>query len=95
MEKIAVYPGSFDPITNGHMDIITRASKMYDKLVVAVLVNKQKKSLFTVEERVELIKKSTVDIPNVEVDSFSGLFVDYCTQKEIHSYKGIESIIRF
>ncbi|MGP1410387.1 MAG: pantetheine-phosphate adenylyltransferase [Peptoanaerobacter stomatis] len=96
MEKIAVYPGSFDPITNGHMDIITRASKMYDKLVVAVLVNKQKKSLFTVEERVELIKKSTVDIPNVEVDSFSGLFVDYCTQKEIHiAIRGLRALSDF
>lgn len=83
MEKIAVYPGSFDPITNGHMDIITRASKMYDKLVVAVLVNKKKQSMFTVKERLDLIKKTTSDIKNVEVDSFSGLFIDYCIKNKI------------
>ncbi len=75
--NIAVYPGSFDPITNGHLDIITRGAKIYDKLIVAVLVNMDKKCLFDIEERVELIKKVTKDLKNVEVLSFDGLLVDF------------------
>ncbi len=74
---IAVYPGSFDPTTNGHLDIITRASKLCDKLIVAVLENPSKKPLFTVEERVEHLKIILKDYPNVEVRSFSGLLVDF------------------
>ena len=75
--NIAVYPGSFDPITNGHLDIITRAAKIYDKLIVAVLINVDKKCLFTIQERVNLIKKVTKDLKNVEVLSFDGLLVDF------------------
>ena len=75
--NIAVYPGSFDPITNGHLDIITRGSKIYDKLIVAVLINVDKKSLFSIEERVDLIKKVTKNLNNVEVISFEGLLVDF------------------
>lgn len=74
--KIAVYPGSFDPITNGHLDIITRGATVFDKLIVGVLVNVEKKGLFNVEERVELIKKVTKNFKNVEVVSFNGLLID-------------------
>lgn len=92
----AVYPGSFDPITNGHIDIIKRASKMYDKLVVAVLVNQSKKSLFTLQERVEMIKEAVKDYKNVEVDSFSGLFVDYCMKNDIAiSIRGLRAMSDF
>ena len=79
--KISIYPGSFDPITNGHIDIIERASKISDKLIVSVLNNVEKKSLFTVDERVQMIKESTKHFQNVEVDSFDGLLVDYAKSK--------------
>lgn len=75
--KIAVYPGSFDPVTNGHLDIITRGAKVFDKLIVGVLVNVDKKGLFDIEERVELIKRVTRNIENVEVVSFNGLLIDF------------------
>lgn len=75
--KIAVYPGSFDPITNGHLDVIRRASRIYDKLIVGVLTNGSKKPLFTVDERMEMIESVTADIENVCIDSFSGLLVDF------------------
>ena len=74
---IAVYPGSFDPVTNGHIDIIQRAAKLTDTLYVAVLTNPSKKPTFTVEERINLLKKVTEDIPNVRVEPFSGLLIDY------------------
>lgn len=74
---IAVYPGSFDPVTNGHIDIIQRAAKLTDTLYVAVLTNPSKKPTFTVEERINLLKKVTEDIPNVKVEPFSGLLIDY------------------
>ena len=75
--KRAIYPGSFDPVTNGHVDIILRSSKIVDKLIVVVLNNSAKKSLFSVEERVSMLKELTKDLPNVEVTSFDGLLVDY------------------
>ena len=75
--KIAVYPGSFDPITNGHLDIIKRGAKVFDKIIVAVLVNVDKKYIFEIDERVELIKRVTRDIGNVEVRSFNGLVVNF------------------
>ena len=75
--KRALYPGSFDPVTNGHVDIILRSSKIVDKLIVGVLNNSAKKSLFSVEERVSMLKELTKDLPNVEVTSFDGLLVDY------------------
>lgn len=75
--KRAIYPGSFDPVTNGHVDIILRSSKIVDRLIVGVLNNSVKKSLFSVEERVSMLKELTKDLPNVEVTSFDGLLVDY------------------
>jgi pantetheine-phosphate adenylyltransferase len=75
--RIAVCPGSFDPITYGHLDIITRAAKVFDELYVVVLSNSSKQPLFSVEERIELIDTVTKNIPNVKVDSFQGLLVDY------------------
>lgn len=77
MERIAVIPGSFDPVTNGHLDIITRGARIFDKIYIVVLNNESKHPLFTVEERVELIKEATKDIPNAIADSYSGLLVDY------------------
>ena len=77
MKKIAVCPGSFDPITNGHIDIIQRGAKVFDELHVVVLNNSSKNPLFSVEERIDLIRKVTSHIPNVKIDSFQGLLVDY------------------
>ena len=75
--KIAVYPGSFDPVTNGHLDIIKRASGVCDKVVVGVLNNANKSPMFTVGERMDMLRSVTADLKNVEVDSFSGLLVDF------------------
>ena len=77
MEKIAVYPGSFDPVTNGHLDIIKRSAKIFDKLYVAILENSAKTPAFSMEERVEFLKKVTLDMDNVVIDKFSGLLVNY------------------
>ena len=79
--RIAVYPGSFDPITNGHLDIIKRASKLYDRLVVGVLDNINKKPLFSALERKEMIDAEIKDLPNVSCDVFSGLLVDFAKQQ--------------
>jgi pantetheine-phosphate adenylyltransferase len=80
-EKVAIYPGSFDPITNGHWDLIQRASRLFGQLIVAVLTNLDKQPLFTVEERVAMLRQVTEGIPNVTVDTFSGLLVDYAERK--------------
>lgn len=81
--KSAIYPGSFDPVTLGHMDIIKRAASLFDKLYVGVLINQNKKQLFTLEERLEILKEATKEIPNVEVICFEGLLADYCKMNEI------------
>jgi len=75
--SIAIYPGSFDPITNGHLDIATRAAKIFEKLIIGVYETPNKPLLFTTEERVELIREAIADLPNVEVESFRGLTVDF------------------
>lgn len=94
--KKGIYPGSFDPVTNGHLDIIHRGSKICDKLIVSVLNNPNKKSLFTVEERVKMIKESTKQYKNVEVDSFSGLLIDYAEdQKADAIIKGLRAVSDF
>jgi len=79
---VAIYPGSFDPLTNGHLDLIFRAAKLVDRLIVAVLNNSQKQSLFTVAERMEMIRLSVEGAENVEVDSFDGLLVDYAARRQ-------------
>lgn len=84
MSKLAIYPGSFDPITNGHINIIERSLLIFDKLVVAVAINASKNALFTLEERVAMIKEATRNNPNVIIDSFEGLLADYVAEKEIN-----------
>jgi len=79
--KTAIYPGTFDPITNGHLSILTRALKIFDKLIIAILNNPQKAPLFSLDERISLIKQVLKDKPNIEIDSFDGLLVDYVVQK--------------
>ena len=79
--KIAVYPGSFDPITSGHLNIIRRASKIFDKLIVCALINAVKNPMFSLEERVNLIQRVTRDLPNVEVDGSSELLADYAKRR--------------
>ena len=79
--KIAIYPGSFDPITLGHLDIIRRASGLFDRLIVAVMHNQNKKPMFSVEERKEMLRRTTADLPNVEIESFGGLLADYAHSK--------------
>jgi len=94
--KRVVCPGSFDPITFGHLDIIERASKLFDEVVIAVLVNKTKSTLFTVPERIEMISEVTAKFPNVRVDSWSGLLVDYCVENNIGVIvKGLRAITDF
>ncbi|MBM7835126.1 pantetheine-phosphate adenylyltransferase [Clostridium sardiniense] len=94
--KSAIYPGSFDPITNGHLDVIERGARIFDKIIVAVLINVEKKGLFDIEERVELIKKATQGIGNVEIISFEGLLIDLLKQKETNIIlKGLRTVMDF
>ncbi len=95
---IAICPGSFDPITIGHLDIISRSAKMFGKVIVVVMsnINKKNSGSFTVEERVEMIKKSVADIPNVEVDHFEGLLADYAKLKNAGAIiKGLRAVTDF
>ncbi|MEU2620171.1 pantetheine-phosphate adenylyltransferase [Streptomyces sp. NPDC007157] len=92
----AVCPGSFDPITNGHLDIIARASRLYDEVYVAVMINKSKKGLFEIDERIDLIRQVTADYGNVRVEAFHGLLVDFCKQREIPAIvKGLRAVSDF
>ena len=94
--KTAVYPGSFDPVTNGHLDIIRRAAEIFDKVIVAVFVNKSKKSAFTVNERVEMLQKATAEFDNVEITSSDKLVVQFMKEKNIRILiKGLRMISDF
>ena len=81
MKVLAVYPGSFDPVTNGHLDIIRRGSRLFDRIVVAILRNPEKEALFGIQERRRILQRATSGIPNVSVDSFDGLLVDYARRR--------------
>ena len=98
MERIAIYPGSFDPITIGHLDIIKRSSKLFDKVIVAVMSNYRKRNsaIFTVEERMDLIRRCTADLQNVEVDCDFGLLAEYAKKKDaIAIVKGLRVVSDF
>jgi pantetheine-phosphate adenylyltransferase len=93
---IAVYPGSFDPVTFGHLDIVERGARIFDKVIIAVMVNPHKNPLFSVEERKELIRRAVEHIPNVEVDSFPGLLVNYVQEKNASVIiKGLRAVSDF
>ncbi|MGD2030662.1 MAG: pantetheine-phosphate adenylyltransferase [Desulfobacterales bacterium] len=96
MEKIAIYPGSFDPVTNGHIDIAERGLKLFDKIIVAILHNPVKDFLFTVEERVEMLENSFKDYPDITVETFDGLLVDYAARrKSIAILRGMRAVSDF
>ncbi|QQK80625.1 pantetheine-phosphate adenylyltransferase [Salicibibacter cibi] len=96
MTTTAVAPGSFDPVTNGHLDIIERSAKIFDKVIVAVLINRNKTPLFNIEERVELLQDSFRDFSNVEVDSFDGLLVNYVRSKNANVIvRGLRAVTDF
>jgi pantetheine-phosphate adenylyltransferase len=92
----AVCPGSYDPPTNGHLDILERAAGLFDEVVVAVLINKSKQGLFTVDERIELLAESVAHLSNVRIDSWHGLLVDYCRQQDVQAIvKGLRAVSDF
>ena len=96
MPDIAVYPGSFDPITNGHLDLIQRGLKVFDRIIVAVATNTFKKSLFTIEERMEMIRVSLADQPKVSIDSFEGLLVHYAKRRNARVIlRGLRAVTDF
>ena len=92
----AVCPGSFDPVTNGHLDIVRRAASLFDEVVVAVGVNASKRRLFTPEERIEMLRRACADLPNVTVDSFTGLLTTFCAEHGVHAIvKGLRAVSDF
>ena len=94
--KTAIYPGSFDPVTYGHLDIIRRAADIFDELIISVLNNVRKTPLFSVEERVKILEDATKDMPNIRIESFSGLLVDYAREKDVHVIvRGLRAITDF
>ncbi len=94
--KIAVCPGSFDPVTHGHLDIITRASELFDKVIVVVMPNAAKSPIFTKEERVDFLKRCTIELNNVEIESFDGLLADYVKEKKaVAIVKGLRAVSDF
>ena len=96
MQRIAIYPGSFDPVTNGHIDIAQRGLRLFDKIIVAILSNPGKDFLFTVEERIEMLESSFEEYPNIEVGTFDGLLVDYAAKKDsIAILRGMRAVSDF
>ncbi|HHE75476.1 MAG: pantetheine-phosphate adenylyltransferase [Deltaproteobacteria bacterium] len=96
MRKIAIYPGSFDPITNGHLDIVERGLSIFDKIIVAILLNPSKESFFSVEERMEMLQISMKKFTNVEFDTFDGLLVDYAHKQKAHAIlRGMRAVSDF
>ncbi|CAD7849695.1 MAG: Phosphopantetheine adenylyltransferase (EC 2.7.7.3) [Olavius algarvensis Delta 4 endosymbiont] len=96
MERIAIYPGSFDPVTNGHLDIIKRGLKLFDKIIVTILHNPQKQTLFSLAERIDLLEICLDDCINVEVASYDGLLVDYAEQRQAHAIlRGMRAVSDF
>jgi pantetheine-phosphate adenylyltransferase len=96
MERIAIYPGSFDPVTNGHIDIVERGLKLFDKIVVVILKNPKKQFLFTLAERVEMLQQSLQACPGVEVDSYDGLLMDYAAGRRAHAVlRGLRALSDF
>ena len=96
MSTLAVYPGSFDPLTNGHVDIISRGARLFDRIIVAILVNAEKSPLFTTAERVEITRAVFQDQPKVEVDTFDGLLVDYVERRKAHVIvRGLRAVSDF
>jgi pantetheine-phosphate adenylyltransferase len=96
MMRRAVCPGSFDPVTNGHIDVFLRAAAQFDEVTVAVLINKKKSSMFTVEERIDLLGAELAGVPNIRIDSFHGLLVDYCREHDIRAIvKGLRAVTDF
>ena len=95
-QRRCVCPGSFDPVTNGHLDVVERASRLYDEVIVAVLVNASKAGLFDVPERIEMLQEVTAGLGNVKVDSFQGLLVDYCRERDVPVVvKGLRAVSDF
>ncbi|MBW1858525.1 MAG: pantetheine-phosphate adenylyltransferase [Deltaproteobacteria bacterium] len=96
MGKIAVYPGSFDPVTNGHCDVVQRSLNLFDKIIIAVATNGTKDPLFTIEERLEMLKETFKEIPGVEVDSFDGLLVEYAAERRADAIlRGLRAVSDF
>lgn len=96
MQRIAIYPGSFDPVTQGHLDIVERGLKLFDFIVVTILNNPAKKTLFSLEERLEMLNESLKKFPNVEVDSYDGLLVDYVVKRNAHAIlRGMRAVSDF
>ena len=94
--RTAIYPGSFDPLTNGHFDVVQRAAKLFDRVIVAVAKNEGKKPLFSLQERLALVKEATAGMPNVEADSFEGLLVEYVVQKKAQAIvRGLRAVSDF
>jgi pantetheine-phosphate adenylyltransferase len=95
-KHVCIYPGTFDPLTNGHLDLITRALHIFDRVIIAIAVNPDKKPLFTVDERLEMIRASVGNNPRVITDSFEGLLVDYARSKDVHTVlRGMRAVSDF